>query len=577
MFWVKKAAAATISLFTVFAFGVGIGLSSRQLSPAIGGDDKIVAAQPAGNADALVIDVDAEIARLEKMITETVDSLRETRGNVERTAQRLKVAFEAGLDPKEIKKDRDDLTQFQHEAVTLAAKQDKQKSDLEVLRVLKAQKTKLTQAALDPKQISQDIEKAMRVLDLEKALKALKDKLENQEVQVEGKISEIVLGDLLNLLSKSYGITFVIMEDYFKAEKIPDIKNVKLKLTPTKLNGLKLGAFLDQVLGTVDATYIVRLDYVEITTPQQRLKEKVLRVYPVADLLVGAADNDLEKLTFQLAEAQEQLRQSAAQSQESLAQLRRAEAIFDRWKREVQRLNEDILKMTALKEAQGKGGAGGKGLTTDKPTGAYLQLRFSGKGSQWPYMVEEFGPNGKAIGTIAFENAEVFGRYLTRTMKDSAGPKELRIITQADTPAERLVQALEVCKEVGWKDVVAIQKDNNARTAELLAKYYAVLRANRLAHDELEEAKKQEDLRRLLDKKRSDAEQQEHLMREYQKLVDVKEQEHLKLQDMNRVFQPGNPVILQQERIVRGLEDSIKLKEEELRKLREQNKQEKPR
>ena len=36
----------------------------------------------------------------------------------------------------------------------------------------------------------------------------------------------------------------------------------------------------------MNATYIVRPDYIEITTFRQRLEEKVTRVFPVADLAI---------------------------------------------------------------------------------------------------------------------------------------------------------------------------------------------------------------------------------------------------------------------------------------------------
>jgi tetratricopeptide (TPR) repeat protein len=81
-------------------------------------------------------------------------------------------------------------------------------------------------------------------------------------------------------------VTFVIMEDYFKADMMPDIKEKKPTLAATTLKGLKLGTFLDLVLVSMNATFIVRPDYIEITTFQRRLEEKVTRVFPVADLVI---------------------------------------------------------------------------------------------------------------------------------------------------------------------------------------------------------------------------------------------------------------------------------------------------
>ena len=39
MFWVKKATAATVALFAMFAFGVGVGVSTHQLAPTVSGQE----------------------------------------------------------------------------------------------------------------------------------------------------------------------------------------------------------------------------------------------------------------------------------------------------------------------------------------------------------------------------------------------------------------------------------------------------------------------------------------------------------------------------------------------------------
>ncbi|HEV3385479.1 MAG TPA: VWA domain-containing protein, partial [Gemmata sp.] len=118
------------------------------------------------------------------------------------------------------------------------------------------------------------------------AQKDLKEAVENKEVQIDGNVNDMSLLELLNQLSKKFGVTFVIMEDYFKAEMVTDIKEKKPTLASTSLKGLKLGTFLDLVLVSMNATFIVRPDYIEITTFDRRLEEKVTRVYPVADLVI---------------------------------------------------------------------------------------------------------------------------------------------------------------------------------------------------------------------------------------------------------------------------------------------------
>jgi tetratricopeptide (TPR) repeat protein len=128
----------------------------------------------------------------------------------------------------------------------------------------------------------------------------LKSKIENDEVlPIEGDLNNIPLFELLGRLSKQHGVTFVIMEEYFKAEGVNDIKDKKPNLSATQLRGLKLGTFLDIVLLSMNATYIVRPDYIEITTFDRRLEEKVTRVFPVADLAIPIPDSVNQQTLFQ--------------------------------------------------------------------------------------------------------------------------------------------------------------------------------------------------------------------------------------------------------------------------------------
>ncbi len=120
------------------------------------------------------------------------------------------------------------------------------------------------------------------------AQKQLKSIIEDSEVQLKegSNINEIPLFELLSELSKKHNITFIIMEEYFKADGVPSIREEKPRLASTQLRGLKLGNFLDIVLASMNATYVVRPEYVEITTFDRRLTEKVTRVFPVADLAI---------------------------------------------------------------------------------------------------------------------------------------------------------------------------------------------------------------------------------------------------------------------------------------------------
>jgi tetratricopeptide (TPR) repeat protein len=116
--------------------------------------------------------------------------------------------------------------------------------------------------------------------------KSLKNTLENVEVQLKDgqNINDLPLFELLQDLAKRYNVSFVILEQAFEAGA--NIKEAKPKLAATQLRGLKLGNFLDIVLLSMNATYIVRPDYIEITSFEKRLEEKVTRVFPVADLAI---------------------------------------------------------------------------------------------------------------------------------------------------------------------------------------------------------------------------------------------------------------------------------------------------
>lgn len=117
--------------------------------------------------------------------------------------------------------------------------------------------------------------------------KILQSKVENLRVSYEGDINNVSLFDLLQTLSRKYDITFIINEEAFKNDNQEQmIRERKPTLAATRLDGLTLGAFLDIVLGSMNASYLVRPDYIEVTTQIKRLEEKVTRAFPVADLVI---------------------------------------------------------------------------------------------------------------------------------------------------------------------------------------------------------------------------------------------------------------------------------------------------
>jgi len=101
------------------------------------------------------------------------------------------------------------------------------------------------------------------------ALAVLLEKLHSQEVQFkEGtNINDIPLFELIHDLSKRYDVTFVINEESFKAEQMPNIKEMKPNLSATQLRGLTLHQFLTTVFDSVGATYLVKGKVIEIVPP----------------------------------------------------------------------------------------------------------------------------------------------------------------------------------------------------------------------------------------------------------------------------------------------------------------------
>lgn len=581
MFWIKKATAATISLFAVFAFGIGIGLSTRQLSSASGGEDKVAALQPGNDAQVVKSDIDAEIDRLEKAIAESKKELKEADLKIKAHELNARLLENTGGDPKGLQNELVVLALLKQSAADFARRIELAQARLKALQTIKA-KNALTkvQPPVEKQHEQEVVDELIELLNsiktpapdnptLVPAAQNLKDKLEKQEVQIDANVNDMPLSELLARISIKYGVTFVIMDEAFKAEKIPSIKDKKPNVPAAKLKGLKLGAFLDLVLGSMNATYIVRPDYIEITTIEKRLQEKVTRVFEQSD------DKNLDDAKLRLARAQEALKQAETMTErwklEALRaedQVRTAQEESRRLRAEVQLLTAKMDKLAAEKllKPSNEKGTDAQGSTASKPAGAYLQLTLGGKDAAWPFQVKEFGANGKAIGTIAFENADVLGRYLTRTMKDTAGPKELRIATREDTPSNLLISAIEVCKAAGFKDIVAAKEGTDDRAATRIEEYRKLLVQERAYQ------KSQEDQKKLKD-------QQEQLLRDFERLYRDKEELQRQREREKELMPPGkepNQKRLEQDEKLRKLEKLLQETEAEIRKLRELEKQQSP-
>ena len=89
----------------------------------------------------------------------------------------------------------------------------------------------------------------------------------------EKNVADTPLFELLQDLAKRYDLTFVVMEEAFKAEGVENVRDAKPNLTATKVEGLSLHRFLTAALRSVDAVYLVRADHIEVTTKAAARKE----------------------------------------------------------------------------------------------------------------------------------------------------------------------------------------------------------------------------------------------------------------------------------------------------------------
>ncbi len=107
-------------------------------------------------------------------------------------------------------------------------------------------------------------------------------------VDLQGKdLKTTPLQEILTDLSKRYEVTFVINRTAL--EGLDEATARGEKLGAASLNGLRLGTFLDVYLlglSTPNVTYVVRPDYIEITSYDARLTDKVTTTFAVADLVI---------------------------------------------------------------------------------------------------------------------------------------------------------------------------------------------------------------------------------------------------------------------------------------------------
>jgi tetratricopeptide (TPR) repeat protein len=115
-----------------------------------------------------------------------------------------------------------------------------------------------------------------------KRLRDLKSKL-SQSVTLD-KIENMSLKDALEFISERYDVPILVDYTAFKVDNMEeglDERTVKLP----RMVGVSMGTVLRLLAAQVNGTYLIRRDYVEITTGNRAVAEKVIRVYPVADIV----------------------------------------------------------------------------------------------------------------------------------------------------------------------------------------------------------------------------------------------------------------------------------------------------
>jgi tetratricopeptide (TPR) repeat protein len=115
-------------------------------------------------------------------------------------------------------------------------------------------------------------------------MREMREKL-NKTVDLEKGIeANTPLKDALEFLSDRYQITILVDSAAFKSDLSVDaVEEQPVKLP--KMTGVSLATVLRMITAQINGTFMVRRDFIEITTGQRMIADKVIRVYPVADLI----------------------------------------------------------------------------------------------------------------------------------------------------------------------------------------------------------------------------------------------------------------------------------------------------
>lgn len=115
-------------------------------------------------------------------------------------------------------------------------------------------------------------------------IREMKNKLAKPVTLDKGIEASNNLRDAISFLEDRYDVTILADTQAFKADGIEDVESQPVKLP--KMIGVSLATVLRLLTAQVNGTYLVRRDYIEVTTGRRAVAEKVVRVYPVADLVI---------------------------------------------------------------------------------------------------------------------------------------------------------------------------------------------------------------------------------------------------------------------------------------------------
>jgi RNA polymerase sigma factor (sigma-70 family) len=298
-----------------------------------------------------------------------------------------------------------------------------------------------------------------------------------------------------------------------------------------------------------------------------------------------------EGIDKQLADLQTQWQRLHVDTETAKAEQRARALAQEQAMKQLQATINALQKEKAAKAAQGAATKfADPNVVPDKQKSGYLEVRMdarvesggpgTGKPLTFPFAVKEVSANDKVVGEVYFTSAEVFGRYLARTAKDTAGPKEVRIVAHKDMPHEQFHVLLETCKAAGYQGVIVAQtagaekpvvREDAKRVADM-----QLLMDRERAVAEHERAQREAARAAELEAQKAveQAKQQQRLM-ETQRLLQEKEREIEKLKDVEKNSKVLDELQRHRDRL-RELQEALELKEREIQKLKEKDKKSKP-